>query len=158
MTILSREQIAERGLVPAAGPAARQPNGIDLTLASAAPFTTAGAIGVDYVALPEPGPEVHGDTLILTPGAWLVTYGEEVRLPLDVVGFVYPRSSLLRMGATIAGAVWDAGFRGVGQSLLLVANPGGLLIERGARIAQLTFLKLDEPVAPGAGYSGRYQS
>jgi dUTP pyrophosphatase len=66
-----------------------------------------------------------------------------------------PRSSLCRLGATLATAVWDAGYRGRSTAMLIVENPAGMRIERAARLLQLVFFTLD--VATARGYDGEYQ-
>ena len=50
-----------------------------------------------------------------------------------------PRSSLLRCGASLHTAVWDAGYRGRSQSLLVVHHPAGLRLGRDARVAHWRF-------------------
>ena len=91
----------------------------------------------------------------MEPGAYLVTLAEEVRLPGDVMAFGKPRSSLLRSGVAVHNAVWDAGYHGRSQALLVVYNPAGFSVAKGARILQLVFLTLDAPTS--APYAGRYQ-
>jgi dUTP pyrophosphatase len=59
------------------------------------------------------------------------------------------------MGLHVPTAVWDAGYAGRGEGLLLVTNPRGARLQRGARIVQLIVLRLTEPA--GAGYAGAYQ-
>jgi len=59
------------------------------------------------------------------------------------------------MGALLGCAVWDPGYRGRGEALLVVGNPHGIRIEVGARIAQLVFIRLYPQL--GEGYSGVYQ-
>ena len=65
-----------------------------------------------------------------------------------------PRSSLLRCGVTVHMAVWDAGYSGRSQSLLVVFNPQGFRCERNARVAQLVFMELANETE---GYRGIYQ-
>jgi dUTP pyrophosphatase len=65
-----------------------------------------------------------------------------------------PRSSLLRSGGAIHTAVWDAGYHGRSQALLVVYNPQGFRVQRDARLLQLVFFRLEQPVR--AGYQGRY--
>ena len=65
-----------------------------------------------------------------------------------------PRSSLLRCGVTVNTAVWDAGYSGRSQSLLVVYNPGGFRLQRNARIVQLVFFQLSGETE---GYNGTYQ-
>ena len=65
-----------------------------------------------------------------------------------------PRSSLLRCGVTVNTAVWDTGYSGRSQSLLVVYNPRGIRLEKNARIVQLVFFTLDRETE---GYRGAYQ-
>ena len=136
-----------------------QANGLDMTLASVAAFTGAGRIGTANAerVLPETR-ELAFDAdgwLRLEPGAYVVRLAEEVRLPGNVMAFGKPRSSLLRSGVAVHNAVWDAGYQGRSQALLVVYNPAGFSVARGARILQLVFLTLDAPTT--APYAGRYQ-
>jgi len=91
----------------------------------------------------------------LHQGAYVIGYREKVNLPPDLTALLRPRSSLLRSGVAIHGAVWDAGYSGRGEGLLAVMNPRGYRIQRGARVAQLVFFRLSRPT--GEGYAGRYQ-
>jgi len=61
---------------------------------------------------------------------------------------------LLRCGVTVNTAVWDAGYSGRSQSLMVVYNPQGFRIQRNARIVQLVFLRLTHETE---GYRGVYQ-
>ena len=65
-----------------------------------------------------------------------------------------PRSSLLRCGVTVGTAVWDAGYSGRSQSLLVVYNRQGVRLQKNARIIQLIFLRL---TGETKGYQGVYQ-
>ena len=146
-----------------------QPHGIDLRLESVWRFAGAGALGRDATtpiapsaaprpdrALParEPLAFDADGALHLAPGAYLVRFQEVVQLPTDLMALGRPRSTLLRCGAALHTAVWDAGYAGRSEALLVVANPHGLRLERGARICQLVFFAVD---TPGAGYAGAYQ-
>lgn len=90
----------------------------------------------------------------LEPGAYKIKTNEVVDLPEDVIGFAYPRSSLLRMGCTIENGVWDAGFRGRSEFLLIVENKEGVEIKENARVNHIVFEKIEETEQ---GYEGRYQ-
>jgi dUTP pyrophosphatase len=141
-------------------PAAQlQPNGVDLTLASVARFAGQGAVGRSSGdrRLPETVelPFDASGWLELPAGPYLVRYNETINLPADIMAYSPPRSSLLRAGVTINGAVWDAGYSGQGAGLLVVANPSGFRLQRDARIAQLVFHRL--AAATLAGYQGVYQ-
>lgn len=138
-----------------------QPHGIDLRLESVARFASAGAIERDAPGRPdrqlpayEPVPFDASGAVHLPPGAYLVRFTEVVRLPRDLMALARPRSTLLRCGAALHTAVWDAGYTGRSEALLVVSNPHGLRLARGARICQLVFFALD---AAGPGYAGAYQ-
>ncbi len=130
----------------------RQPNGVDLTVDTVFEPTERGLVGRTGKHVAErreliPSEGRHR----LDPGAYVVRYGEPVRIPDDHVGFVYPRSTLLRNGAMLDTAVWDAGYEGVGEGRLQVGHP--IEIEPGARIAQLVLARADHD----GTYDGSYQ-
>ena len=135
-----------------------QPNGFDLTLREIGHLTSAGSMGCgpDQRELSatenlEFGPD---GWLQLTPGPYVVTFNEVVNLPLDLMSLGRTRSSLLRSGVSIHTAVGDAGYRGRFQSLLVVHNPQGYGLQRNARLMQLVFFRLAQPVSQG--YQGRF--
>jgi dUTP pyrophosphatase len=135
-----------------------QPNGIDLTLREVALFQSAGTIAVSNAQrrISDLAPLMFDgvDCIQLIPGAYLVTYNEIVHLPRNVMALAFPRSSLLRCGATVHTAVWDAGYHGRAQSLMVVHNASGVCLQKNARIVQLVFLKLTRETE---GYRGTYQ-
>lgn len=135
-----------------------QPGGFDLTLRSVSRHTCAGQLAFDNTErkLPEMQPLEFGrDGYIqLEPGAYSITYNEVVNLPRDVMALGLPRSSLLRCGASLHTAVWDAGYSGRSESLLVVYNPHGLRLKKNARVLQLVFFSLS---GESQGYRGRYQ-
>ncbi len=138
-----------------------QPHGIDVRVECVWRFASAGALardvpGRDGRALPDYAPVPFGATgaVHLTADAYLVRFAEIVHLPVDLMALGRPRSTLLRCGAALHTAVWDAGYVGRSEALLVVSNPHGLRLERGARICQLVFFPLD---APSSGYTGSYQ-
>jgi dUTP pyrophosphatase len=88
----------------------------------------------------------------LKPGAYKVVMNEKVDIPENLVGVAHPRSSLLRMGCTIGNALWEPGYTGPGEFVLIVQNPEGVEIKENARVNQLTFEEIDET----EGYKGRY--
>nr|PZN65491.1 MAG: deoxyuridine 5'-triphosphate nucleotidohydrolase [Sphaerobacter thermophilus] len=164
--VLSREQLLE--LLDGEPPlvtglrdreAQVQPNGIDLTLDSVANFTGPGTLTVDNAGrrLADSTDLTFGPDgqLYLSPGAYLVRFTETVNLPADLMAYLRPRSTLLRSGVALHTAVWDAGYAGRGQSLLVVYNPHGFRVQHGARIGQLVFHRL--AAATAEGYDGIYQ-
>jgi len=135
-----------------------QPNGIDLTLREIALPQSAGRIATEdsQRRVPELAPLVFDGLgfIDLVPGAYIITYNEIVHLPKDIMALARPRSSLLRCGVTVGTAVWDAGYSGRSQSLMVVYNPQGFRLQKNARIAQLIFLRLSQKTE---GYQGAYQ-
>ena len=135
-----------------------QNNGFDLTLRSVAAFVSLGQLALDNDerVLPDTRNLEFGadDYLQLAPGQYRVVYNEVVHLPKDIIALGFPRSSLLRCGVDLRTAVWDAGYSGRSESLLVVHNPHGLRLKHDARILQLVFMALS---TGSEGYSGRYQ-
>lgn len=137
-----------------------QPNGLDLTMRQVSTLSSGGIISYDNKdrLLPETCPLSPGSdgAIDLKPGCYVVLYNEIVHLPADIMALGFPRSSLLRCGADIRTAVWDAGYSGRSQSLLLVHNPHGIRLQTDARVLQLVFLRLTGEVT--GGYRGLFQN
>ena len=135
-----------------------QPNGFDLTLRDVAAVKSAGRVTVDNrrrkISGLAPLSFGENDELELAAGVYMVTYNEVVRLPKNIMALGRPRSSLLRCGVSVGTAVWDAGYKGRSQSLLVVHNPRGFRLQRNARITQLVFFEL---TGEAEGYNGAYQ-
>ena len=136
-----------------------QPNGFDLTLRELAMLDSSGQIAVENSGriLPALAPLVFDGIgfIDLIAGIYLVTYNEVVNLPRNVMALARPRSSLLRCGVSIDTAVWDAGYRGRSQSLMVVYNSRGIRLQKNARVAQLVFMKLSGETE---GYRGVFQN
>jgi len=135
-----------------------QPNGIDLTLREVALLQSSGKIAVSdsQRLVSDLAPLVFDGLgfIDLVPGAYIITYNEIVHLPKNVMALARPRSSLLRCGVTVNTAVWDAGYSGRSQSLMVVYNSQGFRLQRNARMVQLVFLRLTQKTE---GYRGAYQ-
>lgn len=93
--------------------------------------------------------------VFLRGGCYKVMYNEIIEVPRDCVGMAFPRSSLLRCGVSLHCAIWDPGYRGRSESLLVVHNDKGFRLKKNARIAQIVFLKLGREAE---GYKGRYRN
>ena len=164
-TVLSREDINK--LVKQEPPlvenyldleAQVQPNGFDLTLRDISIPQTMGKIAVSNSnrQISDVAPltfDAFG-AMELMPGIYIITYNEIVNLPDNVMALARPRSSLLRCGVTVETAVWDAGYSGRSQSLMVVYNQRGFRIEKNARVTQLVFMQL---TGNTGGYNGTYQ-
>jgi len=129
-----------------------QPNGVDLRLGAVFEQTTAGRIGRDGKTIGDRR-EVEPDDGVyrLEPGGYVVQYADRVHIPEEHVGFLYPRSSLLRNSCMLETAVWDAGYEGRGEGLLEVYHE--VELERDARIAQLVLAEANHE----SEYDGSYQ-
>jgi deoxycytidine triphosphate deaminase len=142
-------------------------NGVDITVNKV--FTFASKLVIDFdnsrrvnpdleeVPFSEEDPDDEFNSCWdLPPGAYMVGYGQKVSIPLDCVGVILPRSTLMAGGAFLASALWDSGYSGYGRGLLMVTNPHGIRLYNKARIGQIVFLKNEEAVE--AGYNGTYQN
>lgn len=138
-----------------------QPAGIDLSLQTIMTLDSAARVAFTQAEtiLPQYS-EILFDSdgrAFLPPGPYKLIVNEIVNLPRHVLGIARPRSTLLRAGATVNTALWDPGYSGRSELLLVVHNPAGLTLARNARVAQLCFWQLDEALAEGQEYQGRYQ-
>ncbi|MBI2447663.1 MAG: deoxyuridine 5'-triphosphate nucleotidohydrolase [Candidatus Omnitrophica bacterium] len=141
------------------------PNGFDLTVGNVYGFDTAGALDFSNKEriVPEgkeilPQKEKPGDKFgwwNLKKGAYKIRTNEIVNIPNDLIAISFPRTSLLRMGAFTQNGVWDAGFKGKSEFILVVENPNGLRLKQNARITQLIFERINKT---DKGYNGIYKS
>lgn len=136
-----------------------QPNSVELTLRSIEALKGPGAVDFDNSYRQVPQSENIGfdseGWVLLAPGTYKITFNEIVNIPLDLAAIARPRSSLLRCGVTVESAVWDSGYRGRSESMLVVHNPYGFRVRKNARLLQLVFYSLRREV--DQGYKGRYQ-
>ncbi|MDK2834495.1 MAG: dUTP pyrophosphatase [Methanolobus sp.] len=136
-----------------------QPNSVELTLRTVESLKGPGAVDFDNSQRQVPQSEnIEFDSegwILLAPGTYKVTFNEIVNIPLDLAAIARPRSSLLRCGVTVESAVWDSGYRGRSESMLVVYNPYGFRVRKNARLLQLVFYKLHQEL--DQGYNGRYQ-
>ena len=133
--------------------------GMELTVQRIERFTSSGAVAFENSERRLPETEVmdfdQSGWIELPAGAYLVTFNEIVSIPADVAAMARARSTLLRCGASLQTALWDPGYRGRSQSLLVVHNPSGLRLKRNARLIQLVFMRLEKKSEEL--YEGRYQ-
>jgi len=122
-------------------------------------FEEAGSIDLDNKKrkIPKTKEKPFGPdgSLHLPLGAYKLIFNETVSIPADAAALARSRSSLLRMGASVQTALWDPGYVGRSEALLAVHNPHGLTMHRDARVAQLVFIRLENP--SGETYQGQYQ-
>lgn len=141
------------------------PNGFDLTVKNIFEFESDGAIDFSNkerkipegkeMAPQKQNPQDKFGWWNLKKGVYKIRTNETVSLPQDLIGIAFSRTSLLRMGAFTANGVWDAGFKGKSEFILVVENPYGIKIKQNARIIQLVFLRINETAQ---GYDGIYNN
>ena len=135
-----------------------QVNGIDLTLRSISVLQNSGKMAVKnrQRVISDLSPLVFDGLgfIHLNPGIYSIIFNEIIHLPKDLMAFATPRSSLLRCGVTVNTAVWDAGYSGRSESLLVVYHPQGFCLQKNARVIQLVFLRMTDKTR---GYNGIYQ-
>lgn len=136
----------------------RQPAGIDVTLKEVRKFDSAGRIDFDNSTrkiADASTMEYKDDEVHLNPGSYKVVFNEYVKIPSDAAAICLPRSSILRCGADLNCALWDPGYEGRSEALLVVYNEHGITLKRNAKIGQLVFIRLSEEAK--SLYEGRYK-
>lgn len=140
-----------------------QPNGFELTIDKVEEFSQNdfGKIAFDNSErkLPDTFEMKFDDKgwLFLPKGYYKIIFNEKVNIPNDIMAIGAPRSSLLRSGVSIETAIWDAGYSGRSECLLIVYNNTGFYVKKDARILQLIFMKLSKISRSGKSYEGQYQ-
>ncbi len=141
------------------------PNGFDLTVELLYEFDESGSIdfsnkervipkGKELIPLKGDPADTHG-WWHLARGVYKVRTNEVVSIPLDLTASASTRTTLLRMGAFTQHGLWDAGFTGKSEFILIVENPFGIRLKQNARIAQLAFFRMKETEK---GYDGVYKN
>ena len=136
-----------------------QPCGIDMTLKEVHSLSDAGVIDFDNSKRKiSASKKLEFDSegkIHLSSGCYKIIYNEYVGVPLDACAFGFPRSSLLRCGADVRCAVWDPGYHGRSESLLVVNSQHGITLHKNAKVMQLVFARLES--AAHKGYDGQYK-
>ncbi len=140
------------------------PNGFDLTAAEIFSLNRKGSLDFSnservippgqVVTCKKKNPDDPFGWWHLSPGTYKVRTNETVHMPVNMIAWAFSRTSLLRMGAFAQNGVWDAGFCGRSEFLLVVANEAGIDIKQNARLIQLVFI----PIEATRAYNGIYQN
>jgi len=130
------------------------PNGFDLTVEKIFKFSSAGSLDfsncerqlpeTEEISPQKAKPQDKYGWWQLPKGAYKVRTNETVNMSNNLVALAFSRTSLLRMGAFTQNGVWDAGFKGKSEFVLVVDNPYGIKIKQNARVVQLLFLRVEE--------------
>lgn len=156
--ILTGKDILSQGIITNVLDAKLQEQsvGIDLTISKIETYMSSGIIDFDNSKRQKPRMAevsfIDGEC-DLNPGAYLVSFNEIVSVPLDKVGIALPRSTMLRCGATMETSIWDPGYVGKSQSMMIVYNPQGIRFCKNARIMQIMFMDVGQVAN---AYSGIY--
>ncbi len=145
-----------------------QPNGFDMTLTKVEGFVSdaRGVLDFDNANRSKPAvaeiPFTGGRTntephVFLRRGSYLITLDPKIHVPMDCLGRLRARSSLIRMGCSIDAGIWDAGFIGSSQVLLTVKNRAGIMLYKNARMGQMILERIEGGNVVD-GYSGVYQN
>jgi dUTP pyrophosphatase len=156
--ILPKQHLEEAKLIEGLHSSQFQPCGIDITLKEVYSFKSAGIIDFDNkerrISEVEPI-QFKDDKIELEQGCYKVVFNEYVKIPNNVAGLCLPRSSLLRCGVGLNCAVWDPGYEGRSEALLVVHNPHGIKFRKNAKIGQMIFIRLADTTK--SLYSGQYK-
>ncbi|MBN2482711.1 MAG: deoxyuridine 5'-triphosphate nucleotidohydrolase [Candidatus Omnitrophica bacterium] len=140
------------------------PNGFDLTAGEIFVWTEGGSLDFSNserivpqgqeIAPQKKDPQDRFGWWYLQKGVYKVRTNEKVNMPATLTALAFSRTSLLRMGAFTQNGVWDAGFKGKSEFILVVENEHGISLKENARLIQLIFL----PIAETEQYNGIYQN
>ena len=141
------------------------PNGFDFTCRKVFKFSSCGALDFSNservicdekeVKSRKQKPRDKYGWWDLKKGVYKIRSNETINLPNDLVAVAFPRSSLLRNGVFTQTGVWDAGFKGRSEFILVVENKNGIRVKQNARIIQVIFFKVNKT---NKGYNGIYQN
>ena len=144
-----------------------QPNGYDMTLQKVEGFLAGDSGVLDFSNDKRKKPQVkeipftdgrfdQEQRVFLRKGCYLITLDPKIRVPMDCIGRLRARSSLIRMGCGIESGIFDAGFCGNGQVMLTVHNHAGIKLYKNARICQMVLERIEGGDVKH-GYDGIYQ-
>lgn len=88
--------------------------------------------------------EIENEFYTLTHGTYIAVYNETIEIPEGHVGFLWPRSRFPRSHMFLTSAVWDQGYKGIGEGMLMVPDHYAV-IEKGMRIGQMVFMEAEKP-------------
>lgn len=114
------------------------------------PFARASGLVIDPARAHDVVPEARslqtielGESFQLPPGgAVLAVSLEFVYFPLDLAGFLFPRSSLERLGLSLATGIIDPGYQGKLTFHIRNGNSASFLLRPGQAIIRLCFAQL----------------
>jgi dUTP pyrophosphatase len=159
--IITTKKVEEHGIIHNMRDASvqRQQAGFDLTLESVYEFLSGGAADFDNKDRKMADCrkiDYKDGWLSLNKGSYKVTLNERFKVPADAAGFCLTRTTLIRNGAYLITGLWDPGFEGKVEMLLVVENPFGIRLKEHARVGQIYFLRMEG--AAEKLYEGAYKN
>lgn len=134
--------------------------GFDLRINEIFEFTSGGMLGIHERHTPETKSlakfeDKEEKFVNLEPNKWYVVQTvEKVNCPKNLVGFVFPRSTLYRSGILLRGGVVDPGYSGKLAFGLINMNDTPFRLEIGSRLANISFFEVKGEANP---YQGKWQ-
>jgi dCTP deaminase len=161
--VLNDKQIVEAGIFDPMSPDNLNPFGYDLILDTK--FTRVVNNFIDPVDVLDPNYNLRyidvkndGPYAVIPPGDFLLGCSVEyVRMPEDVLGLCFSRSSLVRMGLNVNITPFEASFEGIITIEIFNAATYSIKVHAGMRIAQACFFRGATPNRDYITKGGRYQ-
>lgn len=122
--------------------------GFDLRINEIFELTSGGMLGIHERHTPETEAILkfdgkEGKFINLEPNKWYVVQTvEKVNCPKNLVGFIFPRSTLYRSGLLLRAGVVDPGYSGKLAFGLINLNDASFRLEMGSRIANISFFEV----------------
>jgi deoxycytidine triphosphate deaminase len=91
----------------------------------------------------------------LPQGYYKINFEQTVTLPYNIMAIAYPRSTLLRCAVSVQGTVFEPGYSGIPEALVVVHNELGVKLFKSTRVMQLVFSEVDN--TEDNVYNGFYQ-
>lgn len=153
MSLVNPEKIIEAGILTGEGYEVTC-NGIDLTIKEVYKLSGPGILYQNSKELPSKTKiNAKNDMFNLIKGnCYDIITNQHVKVPENMAAWLIQRSTLNRMGGFITSGLYDSGFENYIGCVLHCRND--VKLEKGARIAQIIFIKAD----PASLYQGQYQS
>jgi dUTP pyrophosphatase len=159
--ILTTKKVEEHGIIHNMRDAnvQKQQAGFDLTLEAVYEFLSGGAVDFDNKERKMADCkklDFKDGWLDLRKGAYKITLNERFKVPADAAGFCLTRTTLIRNGAYLITGLWDPGFEGKVEMLLVVENQFGIKLKEHARVGQIYFIRMES--AAEKLYEGVYKN
>lgn len=136
-----------------------QQAGIDLSISKIYSFISYGSIDFDNknrkLADSVEIKLENDEPTHLASGVYRIKTNELIELDNKTIGVFFPRSSLIRNGASVSAGLFDPGYKGYPEFLLTILNPNGLEVYKNARIGQIVFFRSRKKLSE---YKGIYKN